>query len=109
MRGAEFLGRFQLVIDDVHRNDGIGAETAQELNRVKTDTAAADDQGRIAGLQPCAMLHRIIGRGYAAADDAGFLHRHFTWNSEYHISRYRHVVSKAADIPAANRGAVGFT
>ena len=31
MGGAEFLGGFQLVVDDVHRNDGIGAETMQGI------------------------------------------------------------------------------
>src|SRR5262249_8042945 len=65
--------------------------------------------GRVAGLQPAAMLHRVAGCRDAAADDAGFLHGHLTWNSEYHVCRHRHILGKAANIPAANRSAVRFS
>src|SRR5262245_57817703 len=109
MRSPELLGGFQLIVDDVHGDDRVRAETAQELNCVETDTAAADDQGRITGLQSRAMLDGVVGCGYTTADDAGFLHGHSTWNSEYHICRHRDIFGKAADIPSGNRSSVGFS
>src|SRR5262245_23415548 len=108
MRSPKLLGGFQFVVDNVHGDDRVSAETAQELNRVETDTAAPDDQGRITRLQPAAMLDGVIGCGYAAADDTGFLHGHSTWNSEYHVCRHRDILGEAADIPSANRSAVGL-
>src|SRR5215468_483779 len=109
MCSPELFGGFELIVDDVHGDDRVRAETAQELNRVETDTAAADNQGRVAGLQPAAMLYGVVGCGYAAADDTGLLHGHLTWNSEYHVCRHRHILGKAANIPAANRSAVRFS
>src|SRR5215475_9658326 len=109
MRSPELFGGFELIVDDVHGDDRVSAETAQELNRVETDAAASDDQGRITGLQPPAMLDGVVSCGYAAANDTGFLHGHSTWNSEYHVCRYRNILGKAADIPSANRTAVGFS
>src|SRR5215510_8623654 len=107
MCSPELLGGFQLVVDNVYGNNRVRAETAQELNRVETDAAATDNQGRVAGLQPAAMLHGVVGRRNAAADDTGFLHGHFTRNSKYDVCRHRHILGKAADIPSVNRSAVG--
>src|SRR5262249_26890385 len=109
MRSPELLGGFELIVDNVHGNNRVRAEAAQELNRVETDAAATNNQGRITGLQPGAMLHGVVGRRNAAPDDAGFLHGHFTWNAEYHVCRHRHILGKAANIPAANRSAVRFS
>ena len=39
-----FFGGFELVVYDVHGDDGISVETAEKLNGVETDTATADDQ-----------------------------------------------------------------
>src|SRR5262245_51466379 len=109
MCSPKLFGGFELIVDDVHGDDRVRAETAQELNRVETDAAATDNQGRVAGLQPAAMLDGVVGCRDAAADDAGFLHGHLTWNSEYHVCRHRHILGKAANIPAANRCAVRFS
>src|SRR5262245_14060959 len=109
MRSSELLGGFQLIIDDVHGDYRVRAETTQELNCVETDAAATDDQGRITRFQPSAVLDGVIGCGYAAADDTGFLHGHSTWNSEYHVCWHRDILGEAADIPSANRSAVGFS
>src|SRR5262245_60386613 len=109
MRSAELLRGFELVVNNVHGDDRVRAKTAQELNRIETDAAATDNQGRVAGLQPAAMLDGVVSRRNAAADDAGLLHGHLTWNSEYHVCRYRDVLGEAADIPAANRSAVGLS
>src|SRR5262249_11508965 len=95
MRSPELLGGFELIVDNVHGDDRVRAETAQELNRVETDTAAADDQGRVAGLQPAAMLHGVVCCGYAAANDASCLHGQLTWNSEYHVCRHRHILGQS--------------
>src|SRR5262245_65025422 len=108
MCSPKLFGGFELIVDDVHGDDRVRAETAQELNRIETDAAATDNQGRVAGLQPAAMLDGVVSRRNAAADDAGFLHGHLTWNSEYHVCRYRDVLGEAADILAANRSAVGL-
>src|SRR5262245_7869247 len=60
MRSPELFGGFELIVDDIHGDDRMRAETAQELNRVETDTAATDNQGRVARLQPAAMLHGVV-------------------------------------------------
>src|SRR5215468_10776558 len=109
MCSPELFAPVELSVDDGQGEEVVRAETAQELNRVETDAAAADAQGRVAGLQPAAMLDSVVGCRDAAADEAGFLHGHSTWNSEYHVCRHRHILGKAANIPPANRSAVRFS
>src|SRR5262245_33722786 len=52
MCSPKLFGCFELIVDNVHGDDRVRAETAQELNRVETDAAATDNQGRVAGFSP---------------------------------------------------------